>query len=71
MSINVAVPSRQLRRIAKSPAVPSPSCVTDAGVRRVSSRSRLDDMCDQVGWRCRRPTRREEFARCARRSSSQ
>ena len=55
MSISVAVPFRQLRRIAKSAAVPSPSCVADAGVRRVRSISRLNDMCDQVGWRCRQP----------------
>jgi hypothetical protein len=55
MSISVAVPFRQLRRIAKSAAVPSPSRVADAGVRRVTSIGRPDRYVRPGWWRRRRP----------------
>jgi hypothetical protein len=69
MSISVAVPLRQLRRIAKSAAVPSPSRVADAGVRRVRSIGRPDRYV-RPGWvALPATTRLEEFAHRARRSS--
>jgi hypothetical protein len=62
MSISVAVPLRQLRRIAKSAAVPSPSRVADAGVRRVRSIGRPDRYV-RPGWvALPATTRLEEFA---------
>jgi hypothetical protein len=71
MSISVAVPFRQLRRIAKSAAVPSPSRVAEAGVRRVRSIGRPDRYV-RPGWvALPATTRLEEFAHCARRSSFQ